>query len=383
MEARARAGRTVRDNRAVTRTPRRRILLASQPLDAGVPQHVLDLVACLEPARFEVAVACPAESTLWRGLASMPWVARHALGAERAPSPGDALSLSRLIRLVADADVVHGHSSKAGFLVRLAAAVRGRAARCVFTPHGWSFWATEGAAARTYLGLERRAARWCRRIVAVSEHERDAGLTAGVGRLDQYRVIRNGVDLTRFDALPSPVAGRIVMLARLAPPKRHDLALRALEDVRRRVPDAELHLVGDGPGRAAVERLAAELGLREATRLLGTRADVPELLATAHCVLLASDYEGCPLSVLEAMAAGVPVVATAVGGIPEIVADGETGLLTPRGDAQALARALETVLADRALATRLGAEGRARARRELGRERMGAEVVALYDELLA
>ena len=148
-------------------------------------------------------------------------------------------------------------------------------------------------------------------------------------------------------------------------------------------PEAELHLVGDGPDRAAVERLAAELGLRDAARLLGTRADVPELLATAHCVLLASDYEGCPLSVLEAMAAGVPVVATAVGGVPEIVADGETGLLTPRGDAQALARALETVLADRDLATRLGAEGRARARRELGRERMGAEVVALYDELLA
>ena len=102
-----------------------------------------------------------------------------------------------------------------------------------------------------------------------------------------------------------------------------------------------------------MERLAAELGLRDAARLLGTRADVPELLATAHCVLLASDYQGCPLSMLEAMAAGVPVVATAVGGIPEIVADGESGLLTPRGDAQALARALETVLSDRDLATGL------------------------------
>ncbi len=367
----------------MTTTPRRRILLASQPLDAGVPRHVLDLVACLEPSRFEIAVACPTESTLWRGLEAMPWVARHALGAERAPSPADTVSLSRLLRLVADADVVHGHSAKAGFLVRLAAAVRGRTARCVFTPHGWSFWAAQGAAARTYLGLERRAARWCRRIVAVSEHERDAGLTAGVGRFDQYRVIRNGVDLSRFDAVPSPVAGRIVMLARLAPPKRHDLALHALQVVRRRVPEAELYLVGDGPGRPEIERLAAELGLRDAARLLGTRSDVPELLATAQCVLLASDYEGCPLSVLEAMAAGVPVVATAVGGIPELVADGETGLLTPRGDAQALARALETVLADRDLAMRFGAEGRARARRELGRERMGAEVVALYDELLA
>ena len=380
---RARAGRTVRDNRAVTTTPRRRILLASQPLDAGVPRHVLDLVACLEPSRFEIAVACPTESTLWRGLEAMPWVARHALGAERAPSPADTVSLSRLLRLVADADVVHGHSAKAGFLVRLAAAVRGRTARCVFTPHGWSFWAAQGAAARTYLGLERRAARWCRRIVAVSEHERDAGLTAGVGRFDQYRVIRNGVDLSRFDACRRPwPAG-----SSCSPGWRRRSATTSLCARSRSSGGACPRLSctwsetgPEGPPSSASRPSSACVTPPGCSARAQTcRSCSP----TAHCVLLASDYEGCPLSVLEAMAAGVPVVATAVGGVPEIVADGETGLLTPRGDAQALARALETVLADRDLAMRFGAEGRARARRELGRERMGAEVVALYDELLA
>jgi glycosyltransferase involved in cell wall biosynthesis len=361
---------------------RHRILLASQPLDAGVPQAVLDLAACLDPDRFEISVACPTGSTLWRGLEPMTWIERHPLAAERGPSPRDGASLARLTRLVAAADVIHGHSSKAGFLLRVAAAARGRSARCLFTPHGWSFWAATGATARAYLELERVAARWCRVIVAVSEHERDAGLAAGVGRPEQYRVVRNGIDLARFGAAPSPVAGRIVMLARLAPPKRHDLALRALELVRRRLPEAELLVVGDGPGRPALERRAGELGLTAAVRLLGTRSDVPELLASASCLLLASDYEGCPLSVIEAMAAGVPVVGTAVGGLSELVADGVTGHLVPPGDADALGRALETVLADSAAARRLGEAGRERARRELGRERMAARVTALYEELL-
>ena len=277
---------------------------------------------------------------------------------------------------------MHGHSSKAGFLVRLAAA-------CGDGLHGASSRLTAGRSGRRREQPRERTSgsSGARRAGAVASSPSPStsatpASTAGVGRLHQYRVIRNGVDLARFDALPSPVAGRISC---------------SVDSHRRSAPTwpcARSRSSGGAsprptpPGRrrarrAAVERLAAELGLGDAARLLGTRADVPELLATAHCVLLASDYEGCPLSVLEAMAAGVPVVATAVGGIPELVADGETGLLTPRGDAQALARALETVLADRDLAGRLGAEGRLRARRELGRERMGAEVVALYDELLA
>jgi len=375
--------RAVRDNRAVADATRHRILLASQPLDAGVPQHVLDLVACLDPDRFAISVACPTESTLWRSLEPLAWVERHPLAPERGPSPRDAASLARLLRLAAAADVVHGHSSKAGFLARVAAAARGRSARCLFTPHGWSFWSATGGAARAYLELERLAARWCRLIVAVSEHEREAGLAAGVGRPEQYRVVGNGVDLARFRAAPAPVPGRVVMVARIAPPKRHDLAVRALALVRRRVPEAELLVVGDGPGRPALERHSRELGLTCAVRLLGTRSDVPDLLASASCVVLASDYEGCPLSVAEAMAAGVPVVGTAVGGVRELVAEGETGYLTPPGDAEALARAIERVLCDRERARRLGAAGRERARRELGRERMAARVAALYEELLS
>src|SRR5207248_1957143 len=133
-------------------------------------------------------------------------------------------------------------------------------------------------------------------------------------RPELYRVIPNGVDLARFSLPREPVRGRILTVGRLAPPKRPDLALRALAQVRERIPEAELWVVGDGPLRADAERLAGELGVTEATRFVGHRDDVPELLATAECVLLASDYEGCPLSVVEAMAAGLGVAATDAGG---------------------------------------------------------------------
>src|SRR5688572_20881634 len=159
-----------------------RLLIASQPLGEGVPHHVLDLIDGLDPARYELEVACPRGSSLWRGLEGRNGLRLHALTRYRRPAPADAPSLLRLLRLVRRADVVHAHSAKAGLLARAAAAARGRRRSCVFTPHAWSFWATGGSEARLYRALERLAAGWCHTIVAVSEHERRAGLAAGVGR---------------------------------------------------------------------------------------------------------------------------------------------------------------------------------------------------------
>ncbi len=354
---------------------RRRLLLASQPLSAGVPHHVLDLVEGADPEAWAIDVACPPESTLWQALAGRGDVRLHPLGAARRPGPGDAASLAGLARLAGRADAVHVHSAKAGFLGRLAAALRGRTRRCAYTPHAWSFWAVGGAEAKLYLRLERLAAHWCRAIVAVSADERDAGLAAGVGRREQYRVIPNGVDVARFGAAREPIPGRVLFLGRLAPQKRPDLALRALV----RVPGAELEVANDGPDRARLEQLATELGVAERVRFLGYRDDVPALLARASCLLVTSDYEGASLVVPEAMAAGVPVVATRAGGV-EAVLDGG-GLVVERGDVDAVAGALARVLGDGDEAARLGEAGRARAAAEFTRERMVASTVALWEEL--
>lgn len=340
-------------------------------------------VGALPAGLFSVDIACPRDSLTWVELEGREGISLHAIRPHRRPNPDDLRSELTLLRLAGRADIVHVHSSKAGFLGRLASVLRAKTRACVFTPHGWSFWAADGAEARLYTFLERLAAGWCGAIVALSEDERRSGLDAGVGEPGLYRVIPNGVELERFALPREPVRGRILMVGRLAPPKRPDLAIRALAIVRERerVPEAELQIVGDGPLRAGAERLAAELGVSDRVSFLGHRKDVPELLAQADCALLASDYEGCPLSVVEAMAAGVPVAAMEAGGVAELVRAGTTGALGAHGDSKALARALEDVLGDPNRAAQMGSEARQIAAAELSLERMVGRLVALYDEL--
>jgi glycosyltransferase involved in cell wall biosynthesis len=358
-----------------------RLLVVAEPPDGGVANHVSALVEALPRSRFAVDVACPRGSVTWRRLEGLPGVALHRVGRHRRPHPGDTRTLLALLRLVARADVIHLHSSKAGFLGRLAAVAHRKRSACVFSPHGWSFWAAGGAESRLYIQLERLAARWCRTIVALSGDERDAGLAEGIGQSGQYRVVPNGVKLARFALPRSPVRGRILMVGRLAPPKRPDLAVRAFAAVRQSVPEAELHFAGDGPLRRPAEQLARELGLASAVHFLGDRDDVPQLLAGTECALLASDYEGCPLVVIEAMAAGVAVAATDAGGTRELVEQGGTGELAARGDPNALAKAIERVLADPGRAACLGAKGRRIAEERLSLERMVESLVAVYDEV--
>jgi glycosyltransferase involved in cell wall biosynthesis len=312
---------------------------------------------------------------VWRVLASDPGVRLHPIGASRRPGPGDALSLWRLLRLARRADVIHAHSAKAGFLGRLAAALAGRRGATVFTPNGWSFWAVRGPERRLYLALERLAARWCRTIVAVSEQERDAGLAAGIGDPSRYALVPNGIDLDRFAGEPDPVPGRALMVGRLAPPKRPDLAVEALA----RVDGAVLQLAGEGPLAAPTEELAGRLGVADRVELLGARDDVPALLASASVALVLSDYEGWPYTVMEAMAAGVPVIASRVGGVPELVEDGVTGFVVEPGRAEPVAGALAALVADPERARALGEAGRRRARESLSRETMVARLVELYE----
>jgi glycosyltransferase involved in cell wall biosynthesis len=354
--------------------------VVSQPLGGGVPRHVADLVGALE-GQIVADVACPRDSQLWQFLSASSHVTLHPMSSAREPSPRDLVSVFRVARLARRADVIHAHSSKAGLVARLAALLVGRSRRCVFTPHGWSFWAVGGALGRAARRWERLGARWCGRIVALSDAERRAGLAAGVGASDTYAVVRNGVDLERFDRPAMPVPGRILVLGRLAATKRLDLAIDVLRRVRREHPHAELHLVGDGPDRARIERLATTDGLAGAVHLLGEREDVPELLASAACLLLTSDSESCPLSIIEAMAAGVPAVATRVGGVPELLEHGKQGFLVPPGGADEAAEAVAQVLRDASLARELGEQGRARAQARFGLDRMAAETVAVYETL--
>jgi glycosyltransferase involved in cell wall biosynthesis len=228
------------------------------------------------------------------------------------------------------------------------------------------------------------------RYVAVSHDMAHALQPVCVRGARHVTVIHNAVEAESFAAgapgatAPALPAGRsslpvVLTLARLDAQKGldHLLAATAL------VPNATFIVAGDGPRRDQLEALARELGVADRVRFVGYRDDVPALLAGCDLYVLPSLFEGLPVSLLEAMAAGKPVVATAVRGTDEAVLDGATGLLVPPRDPVALAAAIRTVLADPALARRLAEAGRERARREFSAGRMVEQVMELYDELLS
>jgi glycosyltransferase involved in cell wall biosynthesis len=207
--------------------------------------------------------------------------------------------------------------------------------------------------------------------------------------LRKIQVIHNGIALTPFErpadaalrASLSHESGRPIVLAvaRLDKQKGHTFLLEAAA----MVPEAQFVLVGDGPERGALEAQVATLGLRDRVQFLGYRSDIPELLAACDLFVLPSLYEGLPLSILEAMAAGKPVIATAIGGTDEVIVPDCSGVLVPPADAPVLAAAIKTLLADPSLARRLALAGQARVAAMFSAAQMVRQVTQVYDEILA
>jgi glycosyltransferase involved in cell wall biosynthesis len=227
------------------------------------------------------------------------------------------------------------------------------------------------------------------RILPVSRHNaiRLEGLLGWPRH--KMEVIRNGVDVAAFDrspdrALREAIGGRdgrpvVLVVARLDVQKGH----RHLLAAARALPDAVFVLAGDGPERSRLEALASDLRLGDRVRFLGERNDVPALLAACDVFVLPSLYEGLPISVLEAMAARRPVVATAIGGTDEAVVNGQTGLLVPPADPTSLAAAIGRVLRDAELRSRLGDAGRARVAERFSANDMVRRVMDVYELLSA
>ena len=275
--------------------------------------------------------------------------------------------------------LLHAHSSKAGFLGRLAGRALG--VKSVFTAHGWAF--TDGVPEgmkRLALSMERLAGRLGDLVLAVSEYDRALALRHKVAPPERIRVVHNGVPDTPFRADPRKAPPRLATVARFAPPQDHAPLLKALSGLKE-LPWS-LDLVGEGPLLPQAKALAEALGLGERVRFLGRRLDVDRVLAEAQVFVLATNWEGLPLSVLEAMRAGLPVVATGVGGVGEAVVEGKTGFLVGRGDEEALRARLRTLLLSPDLRARLGEAGRRRYEEGFTLDGMLARVWAAYEEVL-
>jgi glycosyltransferase involved in cell wall biosynthesis len=302
---------------------------------------------------------------------------------------GGALALGSLLRLrrllrAERADVLHTHVHfSLNVLGRIAGRLAG--ARVIAHMHVDNVFRPRGRARAAQRRLDNATARLCARIVAVSEATASALVGQGYPP-DRVLVVHNGVDLPppaeplRPDGVPDG-APLLLEVARLAPVKGQRELIEALPRLARA--DAVAVLAGrdlefGGAYAEELEALAAERGVRDRVLLVGYRADVGALLAAADVFVLPSWVEGLPLTVLEAMAAGKPVVATSVGGTPEAVVDGQTGLLVAPGDVPALVAGLDALLADPELARRLGERGRRRVEEHFSAEAMCERVLDTY-----
>jgi glycosyltransferase involved in cell wall biosynthesis len=307
----------------------------------------------------------------------------------------DARALAEIARLIRSyrPHIIHTHLSKAGLLGRTAAMFVSSPAVRVHTFHGTVFGgyfgeSTSGIIQRTERFLGHRTDR----VVALSERQRQELLDYGIAPEDRIRIVPLGLDLDRFAgidragaraALGIPADAVAVMaIGRLVPIKRIDRLVRAVAVAARSAPAIRLYLVGDGGERPALEALSGSLGLSDRVTFAGWSADTPRWYAAADMVALTSDREGTPLALIEAASAGRATVAADVGGVADIVVDGETGFVVPHDDGEALAAALTRLALDPALRQRLGAAAPARAR-GFAASRLVDDLDALYREAMA
>jgi glycosyltransferase involved in cell wall biosynthesis len=297
----------------------------------------------------------------------------------------DPFVVVKLVRLLKREriQILHTHSFSANFWGRVAGLIA-RVPVLVTTEHTL-------ASARTGVQrvLDRGLSPFTTRIVAVCNAVRDSLVRYEGIPLEKIQTIYNGIERPT----PQPPAGLqqelglepchrvVVIVGRIAEPKGHLYLLEAVAAVRAEFPQLRVLMVGDGPMRAEVEARAERLGIREHIILAGRRVDIANVLAVSHIAVLPSVREGLSLTLLEYMAASLPVVASNVGGNSEAVVDGVSGLIVPSRDPERLAQALRTLLADPELARNLGAAARRRFDELFAVERMVEDTQSLYAEL--
>jgi glycosyltransferase involved in cell wall biosynthesis len=365
-----------------------RVLVVTDSLGLGGAENLLAVLAGAAPAAdLELRVVSLTPASMGR-LALQPTLDKAGLrtsflDVHRLRDPSAVRQIARAIRSW-DADVVHAHLGYSATLAPVAARLTGRGS--VATLHHVP--EDEPLRERVKERLALESAGRLGALVFVSDASRRA-FAARYPERGSWHTVHNGVDLTRFRPEPKvPAAGlaipatapTVAIVAALRGPKGHDVALEAWPKVLSSVPEARLLIVGEGDRRPALEEQTRALGLQERVVFAGIRDDVPELLRAADVVALPSYTEALPTVMIEAAASGRPVVATTVGGTPEVVEDGRTGLLVREGDPEAFGEAVVRLLADPALRESMGRAARARAEALFDADRWAVRLRTIYDQ---
>ncbi len=371
-----------------------RLLLVTKST-GGVASYVRTLVRGLDRSKYAITVACLSENgeEFSAELRQLDGVQAFSLAMNRYKiNPfTDARVGYELFRHIRKEryDIIHAHASKPGFLTRIAAL--GTSIPVLYSPHNFAF--HEGSRPLTAFivaQLERFAALFTTRIIAVAQHERDLALKYRVGNSALYQVVHTGIDPNPFRVdvdvrklkvdlgipLDAPVVGSV---GRLAAPKLPLDFLYAAAAVRQKMPKVHFVWAGSGPLDTEAKALTSSLGLDGVVHWLGERSDVPALLRVFSCLVLPSEWEGFPLVILEAFAAGVPVIATDNLGAREIIETGRNGWLVPIGDIEALSQRILNLFARPDLVTEVSQAGKKLIDNTYSLEKMISALEGIYE----
>ena len=358
-------------------------MMVNRPDEGGAFEHVATLSDGLCERGFEVEICGPLEHRAAELSARVVPV-----DVTRALSPvADSRSIAALARELRRfrPDLIHAHGSKGGVMAR-AARLAGLRTPLVHTPHGYAFagYQADQSHPRAYRAIERLLSPLASRVLCVCEAE--ASLARTVCPADRVRVVHNGIEPPSAPAEPIPLKGAegrrvVAAISGLRAGKGLQTLLEALTRVVAAVPETLLVVAGEGPERSHLEQMAERLGVTANLRLIGNVDRPYGVLARAELFVNPSWAESFPYTILEAMAASMPMVATDVGGVGEAVEDRVTGLLVPARDPAALADATLGLLADPGLSASLGAAARARLEQRFSLTQMIEGVAEIYAEL--
>lgn len=350
----------------------------------GATIHVRDMARTLMDRGLRATVLMGGGGAAARAMrsAGIPLITLSHLGRSIHPLR-DALAIHETAQVLRalKPHLVSTHTAKAGIVGRVA----GRMARIpvLFTPHGWAISnRISPVSGRIFRLAERLAAPLASTIVNVCDAERALALAHGIAPQNKLAVVHNGVADIPAALLAHPAAEpvRIAMVARFEAPKDHAALLRSLAELR--ALPWELEFIGEGPSQLDTRMLAVRLGIADRVDFAGSCGDVAGHLSRCQIFALTSRSEGFPRSILEAMRAGLPVVASNVGGIAEAVVNGENGFVVPASSPAALTEALRTLIANPGLRASFGRKGREFYETRFTFDLMYAKTVALYSEIL-
>lgn len=307
----------------------------------------------------------------------------------------DLVTLFKLYRLMRrwQPDIVHTHTAKAGFVGRVAARLAGVPV-VLHTFHGHVFHGYFGAAkTRLFIELEKFCARMSDRLIAISPHLRQEIACYGIADAAKIEVIPLGLELQAMKCLPTrgllrtqlgltESVGLIAAVGRLVPIKNIHLFLDAAAIAHQQNPQIRFALIGDGELRQELEAYAQKLAIDDVVIFTGWRRDLPQIYADLDAVIISSNNEGTPASLIEAMAAGCPVISTRVGGVPDIITDGQTGRIVPPQDAEALAKAMLSIFQSPADTRKMADLAREFALHKFNSQRLIRDIDNLYNHLL-